>query len=67
MHRAALICVLDLQQDRPAQQDTLWQVEVKTASPIGNTQETPLSQSVEAVLEVQLLMKGLLDLRRQDA
>jgi len=50
----------------PAHADTLWEVEVKTASPIRNTQETPLSQSVDAVLEVQLLMKGLLDLRRQD-
>ncbi|KAI0081674.1 hypothetical protein K474DRAFT_1126891 [Panus rudis PR-1116 ss-1] len=50
----------------PAHQDTLWEVEVKTASPIRNTRETPLSQVVEAVLEVQLLMKGLLDLRRQD-
>lgn len=49
-----------------AHQDTLWEVEVKTASPIRNTQETPLSGSIEAVLEVQLLMKGLLDLRRQD-
>jgi len=54
------------QQPIPAHTDTLWEVEVKTASPIRNTQETPLSQSVDAVLEVQLLMKGLLDLRRQD-
>ena len=54
------------QQPIPAHADTLWEVEVKTASPIRNTQETPLSQSVDAVLEVQLLMKGLLDLRRQD-
>lgn len=50
----------------PAHTDTLWEVEVKTASPIRNTQETPLSHSIDAVLEVQLLMKGLLDLRRQD-
>jgi mediator of RNA polymerase II transcription subunit 18 len=50
----------------PAHADTLWEVEVKTASPVRNTQETPLSLSVDAVLEVQLLMKGLLDLRRQD-
>ena len=50
----------------PAHADTLWEVEVKTASPIRNTQETPLSRSIDAVLEVQLLMKGLLDLRRQD-
>ncbi|EGO01714.1 hypothetical protein SERLA73DRAFT_103659 [Serpula lacrymans var. lacrymans S7.3] len=54
------------QQPIPAHADTLWEVEVKTASPIRNTQETPLSHSVDAVLEVQLLMKGLLDLRRQD-
>jgi len=50
----------------PAHADTLWEVEVKTASPIRNTQETPLSHSIDAVVEVQLLMKGLLDLRRQD-
>ncbi|KZP12118.1 hypothetical protein FIBSPDRAFT_755463 [Athelia psychrophila] len=54
------------QQPTPAHADTLWEVEVKTASPIRNTQETPLNRSVEAVLEVQILMKGLLDLRRQD-
>ncbi|KAA1466302.1 hypothetical protein DENSPDRAFT_856026 [Dentipellis sp. KUC8613] len=50
----------------PAHADTLWEVEVRTESPIRNTQETPLSQAINAVLEVQLLMKGLLDLRRQD-
>lgn len=50
----------------PAHADTLWEVEVKTAEPLRNTQETPLSSAIEAVLEVQLLMKGLLDLRRQD-
>ncbi|KAL6309617.1 hypothetical protein BKA93DRAFT_821344 [Sparassis latifolia] len=49
-----------------AHTDTLWEVEVKTASPVRNTQETPLSKYVDAVLEVQLLMKGLLDLRRLD-
>lgn len=54
------------QQSIPAHADTLWEMEVKTASPIRNTQETPLSHAVDAVLEVQLLMKGLLDLRRQD-
>lgn len=54
------------QLSNPAHADTLWEVEVKTASPIQNTQENPLSHSIEAVLEVQLLMKGLLDLRRQD-
>ncbi|KAG5352530.1 hypothetical protein C0989_001843 [Termitomyces sp. Mn162] len=54
------------QQPIPTHPDTLWEVEVKTASPIRNTQETPLSHTVNAVLEVQLFMKGLLDLRRQD-
>lgn len=54
------------QQPIPAHSDTLWEVEVKTASPMRNTQETPLGHAVDAVLEVQLLMKGLLDLRRQD-
>ncbi|KAI0068797.1 hypothetical protein BV25DRAFT_1866728 [Artomyces pyxidatus] len=51
----------------PAHADTLWEVEVKTAHPVRNTQETPLKPYIDAVLEVQLLMKGLLDLRRQDA
>ncbi|KAL0580800.1 hypothetical protein V5O48_001265 [Marasmius crinis-equi] len=50
----------------PAHNDTLWEVEVKTAAPIRNSQETPLSGAIEQVLQVQLLMKGLLDLRRQD-
>ncbi|KAH9951678.1 hypothetical protein B0H21DRAFT_186282 [Amylocystis lapponica] len=50
----------------PSKPDALWEVEVKTAAPVRNSQETPLSQYVQAVLEVQLLMKGLLDLRRQD-
>ncbi|KAI0776124.1 hypothetical protein BD413DRAFT_469313 [Trametes elegans] len=50
----------------PAHVGTLWEVEVKTAAPVRNTQETPLSRSLDAVLEVQLLMKGLLDLRRKD-
>ncbi|KAJ7228931.1 hypothetical protein GGX14DRAFT_344952 [Mycena pura] len=54
------------QQPIPAHTDTLWEVEVKTASPTRNTQETPLKIAVNAVVEVQLLMKGLLDLRRQD-
>lgn len=51
----------------PAHSDTLWEVEVKTASPVRNTPEMPLSVSVEAVMEIQILMKGLLDLRRQDS
>jgi mediator of RNA polymerase II transcription subunit 18 len=46
--------------------DTLWEVEVKTSTPIRNMQETLLSKAIIAMLEVQLLMKGLLDLRRQD-
>lgn len=50
----------------PAHHDTLWEVEVKTANPVRNTQETPLRGVIDSVLEVQLLMKGLLDLRRQD-
>ncbi|KAI0033348.1 hypothetical protein K488DRAFT_47977 [Vararia minispora EC-137] len=54
------------QQPIPAHTGTLWEVEVRTAAPIRNTQETPIGRTIEAVLEVQLLMKGLLDLRRQD-
>ena len=50
----------------PAHENTLWEVEVKNATPVRNSQETPLSKTIDAVLEVQLLMKGLLDLRRQD-
>ncbi|KAH9938251.1 uncharacterized protein B0H18DRAFT_1112428 [Fomitopsis serialis] len=50
----------------PAHPDTLWEVEVRTAAPVRNSQETPLSRYIEAVLETQLLMKGLLDLRRKD-
>jgi hypothetical protein len=51
----------------PAHEDTPWQVLVKTANPVRGTQEIPLGRHIEAVLEVQALMKGLLDLRRQDA
>ncbi|KAK7695953.1 hypothetical protein QCA50_000592 [Cerrena zonata] len=50
----------------PASQQTLWEVEVKTATPVTSSKDSPLSQYVDNVLEVQLLMKGLLDLRRQD-
>ncbi len=62
------VCEVDRKTGKalPAHVDTLWEVEVKTAAPVRNTQETPLSQSLDAVLAVQLLMKGLLDLRRQD-
>lgn len=55
------------QEPIPANVDTLWEVEVKTAFPMQNTQETPLRHAIDAVLDVQMLMKGLLDLRRQDA
>ena len=51
----------------PAHADTVWQVIAKTANPVRGTQEVPLSRHIEAVLEVQALMKGLIDLRRQDA
>ncbi|PPR02452.1 hypothetical protein CVT24_002001 [Panaeolus cyanescens] len=54
------------QQPIPAHADTLWEVEVKTTKPIKNDAETPISRAIEAILEIQLLMKGLLDLRRQD-
>ncbi|KZT12550.1 uncharacterized protein LAESUDRAFT_733215 [Laetiporus sulphureus 93-53] len=73
--RRGLLVIQMLQQEQvdpktqkplPAHVDTLWEVEVKTAAPVKNTQETPLKNYVDAVLEVQLLMKGLLDLRRQD-
>ena len=50
----------------PASSQTLWEVEVKTASPVSSSRDSPLSQYVDQVLEVQVLMKGLLDLRRQD-
>jgi len=55
------------QEPIPAHADTPWQVMVKTANPVRGTQEVPLGRHTEAVLEVQRLMKGLLDLRRQDA
>ncbi|KAF8639958.1 hypothetical protein AX17_001208 [Amanita inopinata Kibby_2008] len=54
------------QEPIPAHTDTLWEVEVKTAWPIRNTQEKPLNYYIDAVVQVQVLMKGLLDLRRQD-
>ncbi|KAI0053031.1 hypothetical protein FA95DRAFT_1056693 [Auriscalpium vulgare] len=57
---------LKTQKPIPAHVGTLWEVEVKTANPVRNTQEIPLKTYIDAVLEVQLLMKGLLDLRRQD-
>ncbi|KIM67908.1 hypothetical protein SCLCIDRAFT_1210050 [Scleroderma citrinum Foug A] len=57
----------------PAHADTLWEVEVKTATPVNTTapqggqiQVNTVRSAIEAVLEVQLVMKGLLDLRRQD-
>jgi hypothetical protein len=51
----------------PAHANTLWEVEVRNVTPARNTPDAPLSATVEQVLAVQLLMKGLLDLRRQDA
>jgi len=54
------------QEPFPTHANTLWEVEVKTASPVRNTQEKPLSHYIDAIVEVQVLMKGLLDLRRQD-
>ncbi|KIJ37356.1 hypothetical protein M422DRAFT_231693 [Sphaerobolus stellatus SS14] len=50
----------------PAHADAPWQVEVLT-TPTRNTQETPLSHMVDAALEVQRLMKGLLDLQKRDS
>ncbi|KAJ7638572.1 hypothetical protein FB45DRAFT_1023350 [Roridomyces roridus] len=41
------------QQPIPAHAGTLWEVEVKTASPTRNTPETPLRISVNAVVEVR--------------
>ncbi|KAI9512262.1 hypothetical protein F5148DRAFT_1279984 [Russula earlei] len=55
------------QEPIPAHADAPWQVIVKTANPVRGTQEVPLGRHIEAVLEVQALMKGLLDLHRQDA
>ncbi|KIJ70327.1 hypothetical protein HYDPIDRAFT_23442 [Hydnomerulius pinastri MD-312] len=57
----------------PAHADTLWEVEVKTATQVnttapaaGQVQVNTVRSAIDAVLEVQLVMKGLLDLRRQD-
>jgi len=58
----------------PAHTDTLWEVEVKTATQVntsasaagGHVQVSTVRAAIDAVLEVQLIMKGLLDLRRQD-
>ncbi|KAG2152929.1 hypothetical protein DEU56DRAFT_776911 [Suillus clintonianus] len=58
----------------PAHTDTLWEVEVKTATQVntsapasgGHVQVSTVRAAIDAVLEVQLVMKGLLDLRRQD-
>ncbi|KAG6327910.1 hypothetical protein ID866_11180 [Astraeus odoratus] len=57
----------------PAHTDTLWEVEVKTATPVNTTapqggqiQVNTVRSAIDAVLEVQLIMKGLLDLRRKD-
>ncbi|KAF8845721.1 hypothetical protein BDN67DRAFT_293629 [Paxillus ammoniavirescens] len=57
----------------PAHAGTLWEVEVKTATQVnttapaaGQVQVNTVRSAIDAVLEVQLIMKGLLDLRRQD-
>ncbi|KZT42887.1 hypothetical protein SISSUDRAFT_1069086 [Sistotremastrum suecicum HHB10207 ss-3] len=50
-----------------ADPEALWEVEVKSSSPTRNTPETPLSNVIDAILEVQVAMRGLLDLRRKDA
>ncbi|KAF8138230.1 hypothetical protein EV363DRAFT_1393690 [Boletus edulis] len=57
----------------PAHADTLWEVEVKTATQVntaapvaGQVQVNTVRSAIEAVLEVQFIMKGLLDLRRRD-
>ncbi|KAG6378500.1 hypothetical protein JVT61DRAFT_12761 [Boletus reticuloceps] len=57
----------------PAHADTLWEVEVKTATQVntaapvaGQVQTNTVRSAIEAVLEVQFIMKGLLDLRRRD-
>ncbi|KAI9574909.1 hypothetical protein HD554DRAFT_2050954 [Boletus coccyginus] len=57
----------------PAHADTLWEVEVKTATQVntaapatGQVQVNTVRSAIDAVLEVQFIMKGLLDLRRQD-
>jgi mediator of RNA polymerase II transcription subunit 18 len=57
---------LNTQEPIPAHADAPWQVIAKTANPVRGTQEVPLSRHIEAILEVQALMKGLLDLHRQD-
>ncbi|VDC07306.1 unnamed protein product [Peniophora sp. CBMAI 1063] len=58
---------LKTQKPIPAHSEATWEVEVRTAAPIRNTPDAPLSRTIDTVLEVQLLMKGLLDLRREDA
>ena len=57
----------------PAHSDTLWEVEVKTATQVntaapvaGQVQVNTVRSATDAVLDVQSIMKGLLDLRRQD-
>ncbi|KAF8559055.1 hypothetical protein OG21DRAFT_1503512 [Imleria badia] len=57
----------------PSHAETLWEVEVKTATQVntaapvaGQVQVNTVRSAIDAVLEVQFIMKGLLDLRRQD-
>ncbi|KIK37803.1 hypothetical protein CY34DRAFT_25892 [Suillus luteus UH-Slu-Lm8-n1] len=56
------------------EQHTLWEVEVKTDTEVntsaptssGHVQVSTVHAAIDAVLEVQLIMKGPLDPRRQD-
>lgn len=60
---------VDAKSDKPIHADVeaLWEVEVKSVSPTRNTPETPLAKVVDAILDVQRSMRGLLDLRRKDS
>jgi len=49
-----------------AESEALWEVEVKSSAPTRSTPVSPLSQVIDAILEVQVAMGGLLDLRRKD-
>lgn len=60
---------LDPKTNKPirAESEALWEVEVKSSSPTRSTPESPLTQVIDAILEVQVAMGGLLNLRRKDA
>ncbi|KAF6762599.1 hypothetical protein DFP72DRAFT_801803 [Ephemerocybe angulata] len=49
----------------PAHADTLWEVEVKSF-PLDTSNNKLIQEAIGRLLNVQMLMKGLLDLRRQD-